>query len=112
MTVSATILKAILERRVKDWIKVKAWKPDPNEWDNGVLYSTLLEHHRKETTYLIEMVEELADELEAWRATTCEYCGDTIGDAEVVHRKCPPDPFCECGRSEVAGFCSVCDLKY
>jgi hypothetical protein len=48
-------------------------------------------------------------ELKAYRETTCEYCGGPIGDEEIMHRKCPEDPWCECGRSEPRGSCMVCD---
>ena len=48
-------------------------------------------------------------ELEAYRETTCEYCGGPIGDEDIMHVKCPESPMCECGRAELVGECSVCD---
>ena len=49
-------------------------------------------------------------QLKAWQETTCEYCGGGIGDEEIMHKKCPESPWCECGRSQLKGSCKICDI--
>lgn len=57
-------LKTIISGKYKNWIKVPKFSEEDLDWFNYAdAYVALLEHHEKETKFLIQTCKKLAKEL-------------------------------------------------